>query len=222
MAHLSFSFTKSLPSWTCFSFYLAVSRGNLLFCIHENKGSDQLHGHRPAAAEQYLCLCYIDSTNPNFLSPKFQAFSYFRWLYSPVCVGPGLKPWRQVFSQPCSFTGDAGHIWALAWENQQCGFCLHLTQTRLYSHWRWLEPWNLVCRKKTYYTIQEVKTKALISFAVTAKLICVFVFSHVKNVGFLTLGLIYHECVVYLWSHFSISSSPQGHGARPAANQKTW
>ena len=34
-----------------------------------------------------------------FLKPKFQAYSLLRWLYSPVCVGPGLKPWRPVFSQ---------------------------------------------------------------------------------------------------------------------------
>ena len=33
-------------------------------------------------------------------------------------------------------------IWAATWENQQCGFWPGLTQTRLYSHWRWLEAWN--------------------------------------------------------------------------------
>ena len=37
---------------------------------------------------------------------------------------------------------------------------------------------NFVFRKKRYYTIQVAKTKALISFAVTAKLICVFVFAY--------------------------------------------
>ena len=37
-----------------------------------------------------------------FLSQKFQASSQLLWLYSPVCVGPGRKPRRQVFSQPGS------------------------------------------------------------------------------------------------------------------------
>ena len=34
-----------------------------------------------------------------FLNTKFQAFSYLLWLHSPVCVGPGRKPRRPVFSQ---------------------------------------------------------------------------------------------------------------------------
>ena len=55
------------------------------------------------------------------------------------------------------------------------------TQTRLYSHWKWLEAWNFVLRKKRYCTIQVAKTKALISFAVTAKLICVFVFAYADS-----------------------------------------
>ena len=35
----------------------------------------------------------------NFLFPKFQASSHLLWLYSPVCVGSGWKPWRPVFSE---------------------------------------------------------------------------------------------------------------------------
>ena len=34
-----------------------------------------------------------------FLNPKFQASSHLLWLYSPVCVGPGQKPRRPVFSR---------------------------------------------------------------------------------------------------------------------------
>ena len=34
-----------------------------------------------------------------FLNPKFQASSYLLWLYSLVCVVPGWKPRRPVFSQ---------------------------------------------------------------------------------------------------------------------------
>ena len=32
-------------------------------------------------------------------NPKFQALSNLVWLYSPVCVGPGRKPGRLVFSE---------------------------------------------------------------------------------------------------------------------------
>ena len=35
----------------------------------------------------------------NFLDTKFQASSYLLWLYSLVCVRPGRKPRRPVFSQ---------------------------------------------------------------------------------------------------------------------------
>ena len=38
-----------------------------------------------------------------YLNPKFQASSHLLWLYSPVCVGPGRKPQRPVFSQRGSF-----------------------------------------------------------------------------------------------------------------------
>ena len=38
-----------------------------------------------------------------FLNPKFQASSHLLWLYSPVCVRPGRKPRRLVFSQRGSF-----------------------------------------------------------------------------------------------------------------------
>ena len=72
------------------------------------------------------------------------------------------------------------YIRAASWENQQCGFWPGLTQTRLYSYWRWQEARNSVFRKKRDCTIQ-VKTKELISFAVTAKLICVFVFAYAKH-----------------------------------------
>ena len=60
------------------------------------------------------------------------------------------------------------------------------TQTRLCSHTRWLESGNVVFRKKRdcTCTIFIAKTKALISFAVTVKLICVFVFAFAKKTIF--------------------------------------
>ena len=54
------------------------------------------------------------------------------------------------------------------------------TQTGLGNHWRWLEAWNFGFKKKRDCTICVAKTKTLISFAVTAKLICVFVFANAK------------------------------------------
>ena len=56
-----------------------------------------------------------------------------------------------------------------------------LTQTGLYSHRRWLEAWNFVFSKKRDHTIYEVKTKVMISCAVTVQLICVFVFAYAKS-----------------------------------------
>ena len=38
-----------------------------------------------------------------YLNPKFQASSHLLWLYSPVCVGPGRKPRRPVFSEQGSY-----------------------------------------------------------------------------------------------------------------------
>ena len=34
-----------------------------------------------------------------YLNPKFQASSHLLWLHRPVCVGPGRKPRRPVFSE---------------------------------------------------------------------------------------------------------------------------
>ena len=55
------------------------------------------------------------------------------------------------------------------------------TQTRLYNHTRWLEAGNFVFSKYRDCTIYVAKTKALISFVVTAKLFCVFVFAYAKS-----------------------------------------
>ena len=52
------------------------------------------------------------------------------------------------------------------------------TETTNYR--RWLVAGNFGFRKQRDCTIYVAKTKALISFAVTAKLICVFVFAYAK------------------------------------------
>ena len=60
------------------------------------------------------------------------------------------------------------------------GFRPGPTQTGLYNHIRWLEARNFVFRKLRDCTTYVAKTKALISFVVTVKLICVFVFAYGK------------------------------------------
>ena len=67
------------------------------FCICENKDADQLRGYREA--DQRLCFRYSDKTIPLLLTSEIQASRYLLWLYSHVCVGPGRKSRRPVFSQ---------------------------------------------------------------------------------------------------------------------------
>ena len=122
-------------------------------------------------------------------------------------MGPGRKSRRQVFSQRGSF-GFEGTILALIVlvpghcllftfihfkSRAFCkieprrektglrGFRPGPTQTGLYSHRRWLEAGNFVFRNKRDCTTPVAKTKALVSCAVTAKLICVFVFAYAKR-----------------------------------------
>ena len=58
------------------------------FCICENKDADQLC----RSATQIVQSLY-------FQYMKFPDSRLLEWLYSPVCVGPGQKPSRPVFSQ---------------------------------------------------------------------------------------------------------------------------
>ena len=77
-------------------------------CIFENKDADQLRGNREA--DQRLCFCYTDSTIPLLPKSEISSSSHLLWLYSPVCVGPGRKPGRPVFSERGSFDSDAACI----------------------------------------------------------------------------------------------------------------
>ena len=74
------------------------------FCICENKDADQLRGdHEAVAVTAKLISAFVFTTRIVqclfFLNPKFLASNHLLWLYSPVCVGPGQKPCRPVFSQ---------------------------------------------------------------------------------------------------------------------------
>ena len=55
--------------------------------LWENKSADQLCDN--CAANQLLCLCYIDSII--LLHPKFQSSSLLLWLYSPVLCWTWVK-----------------------------------------------------------------------------------------------------------------------------------
>ena len=73
----------------------------VFFFICENKDADQISA---------LVFATRKVQSFYYLNPTFQASSHLLWLYSPVCVGPGRKPRRPVFSQrgsnyghyPCS------------------------------------------------------------------------------------------------------------------------
>ena len=69
-------------------------------CICENKGADQLRGSKLISAFVFT-IRIVQSLY--FLNLKNQASSHLVWLYSPVCVGPGRKPRRPVFSERGSY-----------------------------------------------------------------------------------------------------------------------
>ena len=71
------------------------------FCICENKDADQPRGNREA--DQRLCFATQIVQSLYFLNPKFQVSSHVLWLYSLVCVRPGWKPRRLVFSRRGSY-----------------------------------------------------------------------------------------------------------------------
>ena len=107
------------------------------FCICENKDADQ---HREA--DQCLCFRYMDSTIPllSTVNPKFQASSHLMWVYSLVCVGPGRKPWRPVFSERGSNTfnmksrTDHECVWWLLKDNF-CQFNFSIKTNVVGAHW---------------------------------------------------------------------------------------
>ena len=73
-----------------------------VICIYlcENKEADQLRGNHEA--DQQLNSAFVFATrlvqSLYFLNPKFHGSSLLLWLYSLVCVRPGWKSRRPVFS----------------------------------------------------------------------------------------------------------------------------
>ena len=50
-------------------------------------------------ADQRLCFHYMDSKIPLLSKSEISSFNHLLWLYSLVCIGPGRKHRRPVFSQ---------------------------------------------------------------------------------------------------------------------------
>ena len=79
-------------------------RHDKAFFLHMGKqsGADQLRGNRAVGQRQpFVFASYIDRIIP--LLPKSEASSNLLWPYSPVCVGTGRKPRRQVLSRRRSY-----------------------------------------------------------------------------------------------------------------------
>ena len=131
-------FTIYFPGFVCFVLYLAKISGERLqdHWSSGNKGTDQLRGNH--AADQCLCFCYTDSTILLFaLNPKFQSYNHLLWLYSPVCVGPGRKPPKQVFSRCGSSTESCPSSQS---SPTHCSVLLLITETSLYKSYPRFAP----------------------------------------------------------------------------------
>ena len=91
---------KSQPISICQTEYEPRREKTAFLYMRKQRRRSTLHHE----ADQRLCFRYTESTIPlHFLNPKFQGPSHLLWLYSPVCVGPGRKPRRPVFSQRGSY-----------------------------------------------------------------------------------------------------------------------
>ena len=77
-----------------------MSRENQSFGIAcENKGADQLRSN--CEADERLCFRYMNSTIPLLFVSKIS--SILLLLHMLVCVRPGQRPRRPVFSRCSSF-----------------------------------------------------------------------------------------------------------------------
>ena len=59
------------------------------FCICENKDANKLRSS--CAADQRLCFCYIDSTDPLFSKSEISSLKASSVAVHLVCVGPGRE-----------------------------------------------------------------------------------------------------------------------------------
>ena len=129
-----------------------------------------------------------------FLNQKFQASSNLLSLHSPVCVGPGLKSQRPVFSWHSSYIvkflnlyTTTNFIWAASWENQLFAYA---------------------------------KTKTQISFVVTAKLISAFVFATLIVQALYFLNPKFQASNHLLWLYSLACVGPDRKPWRPVFSQR--
>ena len=129
----------------------------------------------------------------NFLNPKFPVSSILLCLNSLVCVGPVWKP-HSWFSHEAALSSLATatlsflscrlhlgeNLYEPLHEKTNFGFQRGLDSNGpvQYSHGSRLEARNFIFKKKRDFTYCKVITKTLISCAVTANLICIFVFPY--------------------------------------------
>ena len=122
---------------------------------------------------------YVLSKNKNkitFFHLKITFFTivkYFCILHGHICVM--LHSARK--GPETSFTAMK---WAATWENRSSGFPTRSHTNRAVQPQKMARDLKFRFRKQRDCTIRVAKTKSLISFAVTAKLICVFVFAYAK------------------------------------------
>ena len=69
--------------------YMSLVMRKPAFCICENKDTKLI-------SAVVFAIRIVQSLF--YLNLKFQASSHLLWLYNPVCVGPGRKSRRPVFS----------------------------------------------------------------------------------------------------------------------------
>ena len=98
LLNVALSFDEMGWLFFCYRECLSLVVRKPAFCECENKD---------AAVTAQLISDFVFATwlvrSLFYLNQKFQASSHLQWLYSLVCVRPGRKPRRLVFSQRGSF-----------------------------------------------------------------------------------------------------------------------
>ena len=88
-------------------YYMSCIMRKQDFCLCENKGADQLCSTCTSKGQGQLISAFVFATRIVqflfFLNPNFQASNYLLRLYRQVCVKPGRKPRRPVFSRRGSY-----------------------------------------------------------------------------------------------------------------------
>ena len=97
-----------------------------------------------------------------FLSTKLQASSHLLCLYSPVCVGPGRIPRRQVFSQRgsnkislCSQEVNISHTSCMSRIMRKPAFCICKDSDKLWD--------NHAADQRQYFCYIDTSTIPLLS-----------------------------------------------------------